>query len=90
MRFNVAKLIINLKSNIMNSEEKELQEKLTELKNKKKYIALSLYPPKMINIISKEGNTAKINEGRAGKFDNISEAFYDLMVDKFDSREQNR
>lgn len=27
-----------------------------------------------------------INEGRDGKFDNISEAFYDEMVTKYDSR----
>lgn len=73
----------------MNPEEKELQEKLIELRNEGKYIELSLFPPKMINVISKEGNTAKINEGRYGKFDNISESFYDQMVDIFDSREQN-
>jgi hypothetical protein len=27
-----------------------------------------------------------INEGRQGTFENVSEAFYDEMVEKFDSR----
>ena len=73
----------------MNTEEKELQEKLIELRGEGRYIELSLYPPKHSNIIEKEGNRAKINEGRLGDFDNISESFYDQMVDIFDSREQN-
>jgi hypothetical protein len=37
-----------------------------------------------------EGNRMFINEGRQGKFDNVSESFYDQMVDKYDSRNKKR
>jgi hypothetical protein len=59
------------------------------LKGLNGYIALSLYP--MDITISKEPtNQARINEGRLGIFDGVSEEFYDRMVTKFDSRYKNR
>ena len=54
------------------------------------YVSLSLHPPTYDNTIRKSGNIAFINEGRDGKFTDISERFYDLMVDMFDSRYKNK
>jgi hypothetical protein len=65
---------------------KQLIEILDELKSNGKYIGLSLYPDYGKTTIEKEGNRLFINEGRSGKFDNISENFYDELVDKYDSR----
>jgi hypothetical protein len=64
----------------------EIELKLKELKRNKKYIALSLWPDIGMTTIQKEGNRMFINEGRDGKWENISESFYDTMVSKFDSR----
>jgi hypothetical protein len=64
----------------------EITQKLKSLKRNKKYIALSLHPAVGNSVISKEDNRLFINEGRDGKWDGVSEAFYDEMVDKFDSR----
>ena len=50
------------------------------------YTALSLYPAIGEATIKPKGNRAFINEGRGGKFHDISEKFYDDMVDRFDSR----
>lgn len=71
----------------MNENEKRLETTLKGLRSQKKWIELQLRPDIGTTTISKEPiNIAVINEGRHGKFYNISESFYDLMVDKFDSR----
>ena len=66
-----------------NEQEKEMQNTLEGLNG---YIALSLRPEIGQTTINKNGNRAFINEGRQGKFLNISDAFYMDMVYKFDSR----
>ena len=70
----------------MNSTESTIVSQLKSLKSRKSYIALSLHPPVGSTIIMAEGNRMFINEGRQGKFENVSEAFYDQMVGKYDSR----
>ena len=70
-------------SNIL---EMEILSKLKEMKKQKKYIALSLHPPYGDSVIQKENNRMFINEGRDGKWENISEHFYDKMVTLYDSR----
>ncbi len=66
--------------------ETEILSILKSLKKEKQYIALSLHPPLGETTIQKEGNRLFINEGRKGKFNNISESFYDSLVDEYDSR----
>jgi len=66
--------------------EMEIALKLKQLKKEKQYIALSLYPPIGDTTIRSEGNRMFINEGRKGKWDNVSESFYDEMVNLYDSR----
>jgi hypothetical protein len=68
----------------------EILNKLKQLKRDKKYIALSLWPPLLSTTIQKEDNTMYINEGRDGKFEGVSEAFYDEAVSKYDSRYKNK
>jgi hypothetical protein len=70
----------------MTKSEKNMLSTLEALQQEKKYIALKLHPPIGHASIEAENNRAFINEGRAGKFENISESFYDEMVQKFDSR----
>ena len=65
----------------------EIELKLKQMKRNKQYIALSLHPSVGNSTISKDwDNRLYINEGRSGKWDNISEEFYDNMVAKYDSR----
>ena len=64
----------------------EIKNKLKQMKNDGKYIALSLFPPVGQTVIHQDGNRMYINEGRDGEFENVSESFYDKMVEKFDSR----
>jgi len=59
---------------------------LKSLKRKKKYLTLQLYPAIGSTTIQREGNRLFINHGRDGKFEDVSESFYDEMVVKFDSR----
>jgi hypothetical protein len=66
--------------------EQEIVQRLKSLKRNKKYIALSLHPAVGNSTIDKENNRLFINEGRDGKWEGVSEAFYDEMVNKFDSR----
>lgn len=66
--------------------EQEIVQRLESLKKNKKYIALSLHPAVGNSTIDKEGNRLFINEGRDGKWEGVSEAFYDEIVNKFDSR----
>lgn len=66
--------------------QQEIIKTLTGLKKNKKYIALSLHPAIGNSTISKEDNRLFINEGRDGKWEGLSESFYDEMVAKFDSR----
>jgi hypothetical protein len=66
--------------------QQEIIKTLTSLKKNKQYIALSLHPAIGNSTISKEDNRLFINEGRGGKWEGVSERFYDEMVAKFDSR----
>ena len=66
--------------------ELEARHALRGLKANKRYIAVSLWPPKDHTTIQPDGNTMYINEGRDGKFFGVSEAFYDRMVRLYDSR----
>ena len=66
--------------------EQEIVQRLKSLKRNKKYIALSLHPAVGNSTIDKEDNRLFINEGRDGKWEGVSEAFYDEIVNKFDSR----
>lgn len=63
----------------------EIELRLKELKEDKKWIALSLYPPAGETIIQEQGNRMFINQGRSGKFI-CSEKDYDSFVNKYDSR----
>jgi len=67
-----------------NNSEEELLDTLIDLKGER--IELSLHPQSGRTISRKAENICYISEGRKGKFENISEAFYDWCVDKFDSR----
>jgi hypothetical protein len=64
----------------------EIESTLRKMKREKKHTALSLHPPIGAKTIQSEGNRMFINEGRGGKFEDVSEAFYDEMVKKYDSR----
>ncbi len=66
--------------------EDQILAKLKELKKNKKYIALSLHPGIGMKTVRSEGNIMFINEGRDGRWEDVSEAFYDRMVDQYDSR----
>ena len=66
--------------------EMEIALKLKQMKKEKRYTALSLYPSIATTTIEKEGNRMFINEGRDGKWDDVSESFYDEMVELYDSR----
>ncbi len=70
----------------MTQEEKELSERLKILLKDKTWIELSLAPDKFHTITPNALNKCRINEGRLGTFRNISEGFYDEMVNLFDSR----
>lgn len=66
--------------------KQEIIAKLKGLKKDKKYIALSLHPAFGNTIIEAQGNRLYINEGRDGQWEDVSEALYDDLVNKFDSR----
>lgn len=66
--------------------ESQITQKLTKMKKDRKYISLSLHPPFGSSVIQRENNRLFINEGRDGKYEGVSELFYDSLVDKFDSR----
>lgn len=66
--------------------QQEIVKTLTGLKKSKKWIALSLHPAIGNSTITTEDNRLFINEGRDGKWEGVSESFYDEMVRKFDSR----
>ena len=71
----------------MNSNEQALWNKLEDLRLQKKWIELQLWPGTMFKtIVAGHHNVCRINEGRLGKFNNISEAFYDRMVEIYSSR----
>jgi hypothetical protein len=53
------------------------------------FVTLSLWPG-LDRTIKAEGNILKINEGRLGTFEGVSESFYDQLVDTYDSRYKNR
>lgn len=64
----------------------EIESKLKKMKREKKYTALSLMPPIGATTIQPNGNRMYVNEGREGKYEEVSESFYDEMVRKYDSR----
>jgi hypothetical protein len=64
----------------------QIEATLKRLKKDKKYIALSLHPEVGNTTITKDDNRLFINEGRDGKWEGVSETFYDEMVQKYDSR----
>lgn len=66
--------------------ESQIIQKLTKMEKDRKYIFLSLHPPFGSSAIQRENNRLFINEGRDGKYEGVSELFYDSLVDKFDSR----
>jgi hypothetical protein len=66
----------------MNHIESHLQ----QLQESGTHIELQLWPPTGSTTIQKHGNRLRINEGRQGKFENVSEAHYDQLVSKYDSR----
>jgi hypothetical protein len=66
--------------------QQEIIKTLNGLKRNKKWIALQLHPAIGNSTISRESNRLFINEGRDGKWEGVSESFYDEMVAKFDSR----
>jgi hypothetical protein len=66
--------------------QQEIIKTLNGLKRNKKWIALQLHPAIGNSTFSRENNRLFINEGRDGKWEGVSESFYDEMVAKFDSR----
>jgi hypothetical protein len=70
----------------MNTTEQLIISILQEMSDNDQYIALQLHPPHGHTTIEKQGNRMLINEGRKGKFKDISEQFYDECVAKYDSR----
>lgn len=74
----------------MNHVEEKILSQLKSLKRSKSYIALSLHPPIGSTTILDEGNRMYINEGRQGKYETVSESFYDQMVIKYDSRHKKQ
>lgn len=78
----------------MNINEQELENRLQELKQQGKWISISLWPTGGNNFVDtpsdKPVHVCKINEDRLGLFNNISEDFYDRMVNEYDSRVKQR
>jgi hypothetical protein len=70
----------------MNISEQEISLTLQAMKSKGKWIALQLHPGLGASSIKAEGNRMFINDGRDGKWEDVSESFYDEMVNSFDSR----
>lgn len=70
----------------MNISEQEISLTLQAMKSKGKWIALQLQPGFGVSSIKAEGNRMFINDGRDGKWEDVSESFYDEMVNSFDSR----
>lgn len=68
----------------------EIESRLKELRQKKQWIALSLYPGYGMSTIGEHGNRLFINEGRDGKFEQVEEKVYDQLVEKYDSRHRRR
>lgn len=66
--------------------ELDARHALRNLKANRRYIALSLRPPVGHTTIQPNGNAMYVNEGRDGKYEGVSEAFYDRMVLLYDSR----
>jgi hypothetical protein len=73
-----------------NVNEMEVALKLKQLEKRKAWIELSLWPPTGNTTIEKQDNRMYINEGRDGKWEGISEAFYNNMVMIYDSRDKNK
>lgn len=70
-----------------NDQETELITTLYDMLEKNKRIEISLRPGVGHDRIKPNAvNTCAINEGRNGKFTEISENFYDYCALKFDSR----
>ena len=70
----------------MNISEQEISLTLQAMKSKGKWITLQLQPEIGLSSIKAECNRMFINDGRDGKWEDVSESFYDEMVNSFDSR----
>ena len=70
----------------LTQSEFEILLKLKQLQQNKKHIALKLQPPIGNSTIQKKNNRMFINEGRDGKWEDISEEFYDTVAGIYDSR----
>ena len=68
------------------TSQTQIESKLKQMKRQKKYVALSLWPSLGNTTITPNDNRMFINEGRDGKFEDITETFYNEMVNKYDSR----
>ena len=74
-----------IKLHIMQHIESVLQ----QLQESGTRIELQLWPPSGATTIEPHCNRLYINEGRDGKFFNVSEAYYDQLVVKYDSRHRH-
>ena len=67
--------------------EQQLRDRLILLERGGGYIALQLRPGLGMTTIDKAStNRCFINEGRKGEFKDISERFFDTMVELYDTR----
>jgi hypothetical protein len=73
-----------------NVNEMEVALKLKQLEKRKAWIELSLSAGLGNTTIEKQDNRMYINQGRDGKWEGISEAFYDTMVSIYDSRDRKQ
>jgi len=69
----------------MTQTEQEIITKLHTMLEDGRYISLQLWPHPNESRIKAQNNVMKINEGRDGKWEGVSEEFYDAMVDLYDS-----
>ena len=67
-------------------DQQHIIDRLENLVKEHEWIELSLHPGIGDSTIRPCGNRLFINSGRAGKFDDISESFYDELVSNYDSR----
>lgn len=73
----------------MTPNEQDALQRLQSMLNSNKWIEMSLWPPQGGTTIERTNNQLVINEGRDGRWDDISKAFYDSIVCTYDSRERS-
>ena len=64
----------------------QIEAKLKLMQQQRQVIHVQLWPPQGESTIQQYGNRMYINEGQDGEWTGVSEAFYDSMVRKYDSR----